>query len=358
MDQNEFGEYIKKARPNTKDSSIKVYYGIYNKLIGLAKPEGLGAWPLVEKNTHLWEFYTGLVNKNITNNSTKRNYFVVLMILTEAANGGKYTDKWEGLEEWQKYKGAVDHLNNLIKQVQMANGGLTDKQKENMATDEEIKKLINTLENGYVKSINKFYRQIKKDGIERPTTAPFPHKMLDNHTAYVLFKMYEELPIRNEIANLKHFYGKKYINENRYKNYAHLISKQDNYLVWAPGTKTFHMVRNKYKTSGVHGEIITELSKGLSKVIFDYMQTWPHLGQVGEYVFPNLMNSEHPELNITKLLSRVSLDIIKKKISSRMMTKIGISTPEVAQAVSVLQNVADTRGTNVGTIATNYVVQQ
>ena len=98
----EFTEIVLSARPNSAASSIKIYHGIYKKLDCETEIEGIREY----KKLNEW------IQENIKNNSTKRNYFVVCMIITEAINGGKYTDKWAGLPEWQFYKSKVDELLN------------------------------------------------------------------------------------------------------------------------------------------------------------------------------------------------------------------------------------------------------
>jgi hypothetical protein len=332
----EFSEYVRKARPNTKDSSIKVYYGIYKQLNDGILEDGVKG--------HQYKIIEKYLNEKIKNSATRRNYYVVIMILTEAENGGKYTDKWATLPEWIFYKCEIDKLNNKIKATQKANGGLTDNQKENMATQGEVDLLMDKLGNVYVKNMVRQWRKEKKDDVKH---YDWPAKLREYHVAYVLFSMYLELPVRNELASLQYRWGKKYLKNKK--------EELHNVCIWVPSEKRFYLVRNEYKTSDKYGRIETPLSSGLSKILYDYWEIYNNQPLHLEF-FPSLMTTKDPQLNLTKLLNRVSEDIIGKKISSRMMTKISISTPELASAVETLQQVADTRGTSVGVVANNYVV--
>ncbi len=330
LSKEEFHNFILKARPTTSEGSSRVYYGIYNKL------DNVG-------HIHEYKKMEDYIEENIKNNSTKRNYYVVLLILTEALNGGKYTDKWLGLEEYKFYKKKSDDLNYMIKNTQKQNGGLTENQKENVASLDDIEYMIEQLEKTYIISMLK--NKVSKN------LGDWPREFRDYYTAYILFKLLLELPVRNEIATLKYFRGKKYI-----KQYEK-IDVPINMLVYVPSTKRFTMVRKEYKTDKTYGTITNELSAQLSKVILKYVEyTIPPWQEGNGVVFPDL-DTKDPKIAMTKILNKVSQKYLKKNISSRMMTKISISTPEVASAAETLQQVADTRGTSVGTIVNSYVNQ-
>jgi hypothetical protein len=181
-----------------------------------------------------------------------------------------------------------------------------------------------------------------------------PKKVRGLYTAWILFHMYLELPVRNEIATVIYKRGQVYLN-----NLVDLcdINKNEfpdnNYLIYVPSKKIFTLVRNSYKTSDKYDPKFTKLDKFLSRKILKYIQVFNITN--GEYLFPELMKTENPQLNLTKLLTRISSEQLKgKKISSTLMTKLSISTPELSSAVNTLQQIADTRGTNVGHVVNVY----
>ena len=347
-----FEDIVLMARPQSKESSIKVYTGIINKLnhhFNLTNiDEYIVDFKLVEN--YINGEYHGKNNDKVLQESTKRNYFVVCMIIVEGINGGKYTDKWLKLPEYIFYKNKVDQINNELKSKAKVNGGLTTNQKDNIATLSEINVMLDTIEKVYINNANKH-----TTGKNAVSIYTLPKKIRQLYTAWILYHMYLELPVRNELANLLYKRGAGYL-----KGINSVFSQSEfkkNYLIYVPSKNTFTLIRNSFKTSDKYDPIKTELSKELTKKLKKYCDVFEihNLAtDANNVVFPELMDTENPELNLTKLLTRVSQEYLKKNISSTLMTKLTVSTPEVAQAVNVLQQVADTRGTNVGHIATIY----
>ena len=348
-----FEDIVLMARPQSKESSIKVYTGIINKLNHHFNLTNIDKFIVDFKSV---ENYINGENhgKNkdkVLQESTKRNYFVVCMIIVEGINGGKYTDKWLKLPEHIFYKNKVDQINNEIKSKAKVNGGLTTNQQDNIASLSEIHVMLESIEKVYINNTNKH-----TTGKNKVSLYTLPKKIRQLYTAWMLFHIYLELPVRNELANLIYRRGAQYL-KGKGVNVFSNIDLNKNYLIYVPSKNTFTLIRNSFKTSDKYDPIKTELSKELSKKLKKYCDVFEihNLATEGcNVVFPELMDTDNPELNLTKLLTRVSQEYLKKNISSTLMTKLTISTPEVVQAINVIQEVADTRGTNIGAIATIY----
>ena len=349
---NIFEDIVLMARPTSKESSVKVYTGIINKLTTHFKDklidEFIVDFKLVEN--YINGEYHGKNNVKVLQESTKRNYYVVCMILVEGINGGKYTDKWLKLPEHIFYKNKVDQINNEIKSKAKVNGGLTTNQQDNIASLDEINVMLESIEKVYINNTNKH-----TTGKNKVSLYTLPKKIRQLYTAWILFHIYLEVPVRNELANLLYKRGVGYL-----KGINSVFSQSElkkNYLIYVPSKNTFTLIRNSFKTSDKYDPIKTELSKELTKKLKKYCDVFEihNLAtDANNVVFPELMDTDNPELNLTKLLTRVSQEYLQKNISSTLMTKLTISTPEVVQAISVIQQVADTRGTNIGAIATIY----
>ena len=340
MAQNNYSieDIIKIARPKSAESSIKAYARLIRKI-----KTGIPS-ALVNPNdpTHAWINDIDKIEDNLKRNnyekSTKRNYYVALMIYIEGINGGSVAPHiWTKLDNWIHCNNYVEGVNKEYMDKQKK-GELTESQKKNMATKDEIVEML---------------KEMKKN---------LPHQIVP----YVLFNIYLELPVRNEIATLKMM---RKIDYNRLVKHR---NDTDNYLVLEKN-KMF-IIRNKFKTSKSvisGGRKVDELSKPLRRIITNYIKHL-HKGniEVSEdlRLFPSLYPKPNkdgdmpafstPELNLTKLLTRTTEKLINKKISTTILAKLTISdtlvnTPseEVPQQ---LINIADTRGTALNNLVPIY----
>tara|TARA_R110000824_G_scaffold330663_2_gene517436 strand:+ start:3186 stop:4229 length:1044 start_codon:yes stop_codon:yes gene_type:complete len=337
-------DIILHARPKSGESSVNAYSRTMNKMsIALSEPD-TDPYSWIEDYERVAEYVDTLTNaQKPVSDATKRNYYVVCMIIVEGMNGGCITDKWCVLEEHVFYTTRVSDLNEKIGNQKKDNKGLTEYQQENVATIQEVDVMI-----------EKLYRQ---------HCCPHPNTLSDTNfnyvTAWILFCMYKEIPCRNELATLRLTYKRPY---NALKPEE---IKEHNWLIINGGKNprgVMTIIRNKYKTSssktsgGVKKNV---LSKELTHQVRKYLrikERFPHLCDT-EYLFPTLMNTyPNEQINLSKLLTRVTKEYLNgKKISTTLLCKINNSTPELQEAVATLQNIADNRGTSIGTIANTYV---
>tara|TARA_R110000823_G_scaffold37132_1_gene101008 strand:- start:159 stop:1157 length:999 start_codon:yes stop_codon:yes gene_type:complete len=176
----------------------------------------------------------------------------------------------------------------------------TLKQKENLVSKDDIVGMI---------------KQIKKELSVKTTlfkngTASNADKNL--YQLYVIFKIYEMLPIRNEIANVIVIKSKDY----------NLLTKEQqdntNYLVSTPSSIAFYF--NNYKTARTYGLRIVEIPKSLKLII----QKWIRIkGDSTPNLFVQKKNNEVlTNNNLTKLLTRASMKYMGKSVSTVLLRKI------------------------------------
>lgn len=327
MAQNNYTieEIINIARPNSADSSVRAYARLIKKVkqvipASLVNPtDPSHAW--INDIKRIDEY----LNKSNLKDSTKRNYYVALMILVEGINGGPTMPHiWTKLDNWIHYNTFVDEINKNYMEKQKS-GELTESQKDNMATKEEILKMIKDMK----------------------TKLPL------QQVPYVLFNIYMELPVRNEIANLKIIKKLDYNRLIKHKN------DTENYLL-IEKTKMF-IIRNKFKTSNSPqsgGQKISEISKPLKRIIHAYIK---QLDPEDNRLFPTLYPKPNkdgampeystPELNLTKLLTRTTEKLLNgKKISTTILAKLTTThtlenTPPL-DVPSAIIKIADVRGTS------------
>ena len=124
-------EMIKKARPNVKDKTIKMYVSNLTKLQKLF-------------DTDDWKFLKNIENvkKKLSHlhYTSQRNYFNAIIVLLMALNEkGKY-DKL--INEYSE----IRDEGNKTYQDENATGVISDKQKKNFVELSEVKKMINQME--------------------------------------------------------------------------------------------------------------------------------------------------------------------------------------------------------------------
>jgi len=329
---NNLTEYILKARPDSAESSIKAYTRILQKF--LKHPNFIG-----ENDNETWIEDTEWIDKYIDGqeftNSTRRNYYVALMIYCEGLNGGKYSQKWQELPEYLHFKNNADTLNDILKQ----NKGTTEKQAENMPSGDEIQELLKKM-----KPKIKEYRA----GLDW-SSKTMPKDENNMFMAYVLINIYLELEVRNEIATLT-LLGKREYNKMKEPN--------ENFIILEKG-KT-NIIRHKYKTANAKssgGTKINELSPNLKTIINQWIK-YRNI-QKGQKLFPDLQPNEEAktstaELNLTKFLQRYFEKNLGKKVSTTLMAKMNIQEKIGKEAIETINKISKTRGTSQTTITTTY----
>tara|TARA_R110000782_G_scaffold74439_1_gene148704 strand:- start:404 stop:1495 length:1092 start_codon:yes stop_codon:yes gene_type:complete len=356
---NTLTQIIKIARPKSSDSSIKTYIRLIQK-IKVGTPKGLNdaeSYEWIDDLDPIKEYFI-LNQDKIKTESTKRNYYVALMIYIEGINGGDHhSNEWSINPSWLYFNNEVNAINKKYMDKQKS-GNLTESQTENMAEKKDILKMINDL---------------KKLLPSNPSL----------HVPYVLFSIYMELPVRNEIATLKIIkkgaYNKMINDTGSFPNDSvGAPSSFDNYLMI--DKNQMFIIRNSYKTSASKngGTKTDELSKPLKRIINAYIKTLgpdalkydsTALDSENYRLFPtlypkpdkdgNLPSVSTPELNLTKLLTRTTEKYLDgKKISTTILAKLTsadlIANTPAEEVPQQLIKISDKRGTSLNNLVPIY----
>jgi len=300
-------ELIKKARPNIKDSTIKMYVGNLNKLKNIFESDDYGFLKDIDKVKEK------LSERHFT---TQRNYYNSIIILLMAQ------DKDKKLIE--KYNNVRDELNAKYLENQQ-NGVISAKQKDSFISIDELRKFVDMI---------RIDLDIPK--LKKKDTIPEKDKKL--LMVYVILSVLIENPMRNDLSQMK-IIGKKGYNSLSDKE------KQDtNYLVIEKGSLKFLL--NDYKTSKKYKEKIINISKPLEKIIRMYMRI-NKLGN-GDTLFPISRNG------ISQLLIKTSKKYINKNISTTIIRKI-VASDLLKDVKAIEKKLSNKMGTDIDTIKSVYV---
>ena len=210
MKVENLNEKIKEARPNIKDSTIKMYVGNLNKLKKIFEKDDFGFLKDFDKVKEK------LSEKHFT---TQRNYYNSIIILLMALDKDK--------ELIEKYNKIRDELNAKYLENQ-SSGVISDKQKNSFISIEELRAFIEMIR----KDLN--IPKLKK----KESLTSSENKLL---MAYTILSILIENPMRNDLSNMK-IIGKK-----GYNSLSESDKRDNNYLVIEKGSLMF--ILNDYKTS-------------------------------------------------------------------------------------------------------------
>ena len=197
MTEENINDIIKKARPNIKDNSIKMYVSNLDKLKKLFDSDN---YDFLKDEKKVLEKLKDLSDNTI------RNYLNAILIYLLAVNIDNKLDK-----EVKVYTDLRDELNKKYEDNQ-ASGTISDKQKENFVDISEIYKMIEKMGN-----------EIKDKKIKKKEDLTAKDKQL--LMVYIIFNIYVRLPMRNDIA------GMESITKRQYNKLSETEKKDKNYLV-------------------------------------------------------------------------------------------------------------------------------
>lgn len=178
------------------------------------------------------------INSRYDNPNTKRNYYDSLFNLTG-------------------YKEYLDEMNIFIKEndKKRLNNVLTDKQKENWMTLEELKAVPNVLEDIIVEKYNKLWLLTYEDlyTFKKPERQKYVRLMLD----YIMLMVNIHHPVRLDYYNVKFIFKEENVN------------KTDNFILVKKDSMELHM--NHYKNSGKYTETNIQT---LSPTLYTCLKNW------------------------------------------------------------------------------------
>ena len=309
MNPENIKEVISKARPNIKESTIKMYIGNLNKLKKIFEVDDFKFLKSPDKVAEKID------DKHFT---TQRNYYNSIIILLMSLGADEYGD------ELEKYNTIRDELNKKYIDDN-ASGIVSEKQSKNLISYEELQGLIDEIKN--VLDIPK----LKK----AETITAKQSKLL---MVYVILSILIQNPMRNDLSNML------IISKKGYNSLTDDDKRENNYLLVEKSSLQF--VLNDYKTSKKYLEKKLNISKDVEKTIRMYMRL--NGMKNGDVLFPISRNG------ISQLLIKTSKKYIQKSISTTMIRKI-VASHLLADVKEAEQKLAHKMGTDISTIKSVYV---
>ena len=275
-------EIIKNKRPTVKDNTIKQYTQNLKKLRELYDTDG---YDFLNNPSDVLD---KLKSKKYTSQRNTINAIIILLLALDQPEAliNQYRDKRDAFN--QQYQDA------------QATGIISDKQKDNFITLDEL--------TGMVKQIDLDIKQQKLKKVVNMSS-----QQRDLLTGYTIYTMLLNYPTRNDMANMQ-LVSRSVFNK-------HKTDRSCNYLIAERGKLS--MVLNCYKTAGNYGQKIIELNKPTEKVLRMYMKI-EGIG-LNDIIFKNAKGDAMTSNSITQLLIRLSQKYLNKSISSTMIRKIVVS---------------------------------
>ena len=298
-------EIISKARPNIKESTLKMYTSNLNKLMKIFETDNLKFLSNV-KNVK-----EKLDDKHYT---TQRNYFNSIIVFLMS----------KGVDEKviNQYNEIRDELNSKYLEEQQS-GVISEKQKNNFISLEELKNMINNIKNDLdLPKLKKKSELTQKE-----------YKLLQS---YVILEILVRIPMRNDLSNLIK------ISKKEYNKLTDKEKEENNYLVMEKTAMKF--ILNDYKTSKKYKEKIINIPKDLEKIIRMYIRK----NGDSKILFPLSRNA------LSQLLIKTSKKYINKSVSTTMIRKI-VASELLGDVKKAEQELSKKMGTDIDTIKEVYV---
>lgn len=318
MTVENLAKILKEARPNVKDTTIRMYSTNLNKLRRLMDKEDYTFLGDIE------EVKDKLTTLHYT---TQRNYYNSIIVFLMAIS--KENDKYNELIE--TYNDIRDSLNKKYED-ENATGVISDKQKNNFVKLEEVNKMINDMENDIKQN------KLKKKG-DKLTPKEKQLIML-----YILFNIYTRLPMRNDVA------GMEAISRREYNKLSEEDKKERNYLLVDKNRMQF--VVNQFKTSAKYKELDIDIPKDLEK----YLRLWLRINGPG-VLFKSTTDKPLTRNALSQLLIKTTKKYLNKSISTTMLRKIVLSD-KFADVKKEMEDMSEITGHSVDTMNKIYVKEE
>lgn len=309
MDKGKLSDLIKEARPNIKESTIKMYVGNLMKLMKMMDQDDLKFLKDIDK------VKDKLSEKHFT---TQRNYYNSIIIYLMTKKDDKIVEEYNDIRDELNKKYIDDN----------ASGVISDKQKGNFVELSEIKKMISDIENDLqLKKVK------KKDTINKKEETLL--------MVYVILNILIRIPLRNDLSNMI------LLKKTQYNKLSDKEKEDNNYLVMEKGGLKF--VLNDYKTSKKYKEKILNIPKDLEKILRMYLKRMDF--KVNDIIFPISRNG------LSQLLIKTSKKYLDKSISTTMLRKI-VATDLLGDVKKAESELSKKMGTDISTIKSVYVKEE
>ena len=304
MDTEKLKDLISKARPNAKETTIKMYVSNLNKLMKIFETDDLNFLKDIDKVKNKLE------DKHYT---TQRNYYNSIIVYLMS--------KDKATEQIEKYNEVRDELNKKYTD-QQSSGVISEKQKQSFIPLSELKTMIESIR----KDLN--IPQLKKKEMSSKE-----YKLLQ---VYVILEILVRIPMRNDLSNLLK------ISKRDYNKLTDKQKEDNNYLVIEKTSLQFIM--NDYKTSKKYKEKVINVPKDLEKILRMYMKK----NGSSENLFPISRNA------MSQALIKTSKKYLDKSISTTMIRKI-VASDLLGDVKKAEKELSNKMGTDIETIKSVYV---
>ena len=281
-------EVIQKARPNAKESTIKMYTSNLNKLKKMFDTDDFDFLKQTDK------VKDKLSDLHFT---TQRNYLSAVVIYLMAISKNEKDMKEDPLI--LKYAELRDDLSKIIEDNN-ATGIISDKQKDNFVDISEVNKMVQEMG-----------EEIKNKKIKKKEDLSSKDKALLQ--VYTIFSIYTRLPMRNDLA------GMEAINKRTYNKLSEEDKKEKNYLV--VNKNNMFMVLNEFKTNTKYKSINIPIEKDLEKLLRVYLK----MNGMG-VLFKSSTGKALTRNALSQLLLKTTKKRMGKSISTTMLRKIYLSS--------------------------------
>ena len=271
---------ISKEKPTLSEMSVKTYANCISKVLELLKTDKYEA---LYTDPHK---VIKLLNQHYEKSNTikmKLSSIIVFLRIIKTDKTAKAIDA-----AIEVYGGAIELLATEIKAA-LSSSEKSTKQKENWLQDDDVAKLNDTL-----------LQLVPKD-IRTP-------KDLLHLRNYVIFKLYQTNPTRNEVADSKIIF--KPLKKDG------VLSDEYNYVVLDKKTKTITYVMNQYKTFKSYGQKNVDIDKGLYPLFLQYKKA------------VDMFNDKHWFLlndSATDKMTRNRLGVVYSALGASIGKKLGTS---------------------------------
>lgn len=312
----DFKKIISDARPNIKESSLKMYSQNLKKILGDSKDYK----PLLK----IEEIKNKLEDKS---DNTKRNYYNSIIVLLQAEKAQP--------KILRKYESERDELNDRYDKIQ-SSGQMTEKDKNNFVELSELKDML-----------IKMKKEITLKKLHKKPLEKFSKEDKELYDGYFLFSSYLALPLRNDLADVE------IITKHEYNEMNDEDKENKNFLVLQSGKgKTYFLSLNNYKTNKKYKEKIIPIPKELMYTYKQYVAKQRPF----KYLITTRKSEKVSRNYFTQFLQKISKKYLDKNISTTLLRKI-ILSDKFAELNKEKEKMAHITGHSVNVMDSVYIKQ-
>lgn len=321
-DYDAVSKRIRQVKPMLSLLSVKNYVQtlkMMNRLTG---------YTTIEEYINKPKTTIAIIDKQSNSLHTRKNRCCGVVNVIVALAPDKTSKKYENaLKVYRAYMFTMKI--NIDKQAEERNGEMTEREKKNFISYEQLQATFN------------FYNKlVKKAGLlkkSKKTLLPADYQLLRMYLTLSLFSFLP--PARNEYVELIGI-GKK-----QYNKLSDEEKKDNNYLIYET-IRAKELIINKYKTAKINGtrsykitskgilfnegkKTYTRKGRQLNSILNLWNKYLPFNEPKGYYMFHNIKGRPMTKNNFTKFLNQIFRPVFPdKKVSSNILRKAFHSTKE------------------------------